>query len=227
MTTFTTDDRIAAEPIPFAGIVDLTVKQGTDEWHQLRLGKVTASRVADILAKTKTGPSVSRVNYLIELALQRVTKALEPSYTNASMEWGTLTEPQARVAYEVATGNFVDQIPFMDHPKIKWFGCSPDGLVGDDGLIEIKCPNSPTHWSYIKADEPPNKYVIQMQAQMAVTGRKWCDFVSFDPRMPERSQLYIKRVPRDGEFILFMEAEVASFLREVEEEVNLMESKNA
>ena len=148
MTTFTTDDRIAAEPIPFAGLVDLTVKQGTDEWHQLRLGKVTASRVADILATTKTGPSVSRVNYLIELALQRVTKAIEPSYTNASMEWGTLTEPQARVAYEVASGNFVDQIPFMDHPKINWFGCSPDGLVGNDGLIEIKCPNSPTPVSY-------------------------------------------------------------------------------
>ena len=172
MTTFTTDDRIAAEPIPFAGIVDLTVKQGTDEWHQLRLGKVTASRVADILAKTKTGPSVSRVNYLIELALQRVTKTIEESYTNGAMEWGTATEPQARVAYEVATGNFVDQVAFVNHPNIVGFGCSPDGLVGNDGLIEIKCPNSATHWSYIKANEPPNKYVIQMQAQMAVTGAK-------------------------------------------------------
>ena len=213
MTTFTTEDRIA-------------VQQGTPEWHQLRLGKVTASRVADILAKTKTGPSASRGNYLIELALQRVTKTIEESYTNAAMEWGTQTEPQARVAYEVKTGNFVDQVPFVDHPTIAGFGCSPDGLVGDSGLIEIKCPNSATHWSYIKANEPPNKYFIQMQAQMAVTGAKWCDFVSFDPRMPERSQLLIVSVPRDSEFILFMETEIKQFLSEVDKEVQLMEKRN-
>ena len=133
MTTFTTEDRIAIE-------------QGTSEWHELRRGKVTASRVADILAKTKTGPSASRQNYLIELALQRTTKTIQPSYTNDAMAWGTATEPQARVAYEVKTGNFVDQVPFIDHPTIEGFGCSPDGLVGD-GLIEIKCPNSATHWN--------------------------------------------------------------------------------
>jgi len=214
MTTFTTEDRVAA------------VQQGTPEWHQLRLGKVTASRVADILAKTKSGPSASRGNYLIELALQRVTKTIEESYTNGAMEWGTQTEPQARVAYEVATGNFVDQIAFVNHPTIAGFGCSPDGLVANDGLIEIKCPNSATHWSYIKANKPPEKYIIQMQAQMAVTGAKWCDFVSFDPRMPERSQLLIVRVPRDSEFILFMQAEINQFLSEVEVEVNLMEKRN-
>ena len=212
MTTFTTEDRVA-------------VQQGTDEWHQLRLGKVTASRVADILAKTKTGASASRQNYLIELALQRATKVIEPSYTNSAMEWGTATEPQARVAYEVASHNFVDQIAFVDHPTIEWFGCSPDGLVGDEGLIEIKCPNSATHWEYYKSKEPPKKYWIQMQAQMAVTGRKWCDFVSFDPRMPERSQLLIVNVPRDSEFILFMEAEIKQFLNEVQTEVTLMENK--
>jgi len=213
MTTFTTEDRIAVE-------------QGTPEWHQLRLGKVTASRVADILAKTKTGPSASRSNYLIELALQRVTKALEESYTNSAMEWGIQTEPQARVAYEVKTNNFVDQVAFIDHPTIANFGCSPDGLVGSDGLIEIKCPNSATHWSYIKDNAPPNKYFIQMQAQMAVTGAKWCDFVSFDPRMPERSQLLIVNVPRDPEFISSMEEEIKQFLSEVEVEVNLMEKRN-
>ena len=213
MTTFTTEDRIAVE-------------QGTPEWHQLRLGKVTASRVADILAKTKTGPSASRNNYLIELALQRVTKALEESYTNSAMEWGIQTEPQARVAYEVKTNNFVDQVAFIDHPTIANFGCSPDGLVGSDGLIEIKCPNSATHWSYIKDNAPPNKYFIQMQAQMAVTGAKWCDFVSFDPRMPERSQLLIVNVPRDPEFISSMEEEIKQFLSEVEVEVNLMEKRN-
>ena len=215
MTTFTTADRESAQ-----------IQQGTAEWHQLRLGKVTASRVADILAKTKTGPSASRNNYLIELALQRVTKTIEESYTNAAMEWGTQTEPQARVAYEVKTGNFVDQVAFIDHPTITGFGCSPDGIVDLDGLIEIKCPNSATHWSYIKANEPPNKYFIQMQAQMAVTGAKWCDFVSFDPRMPERSQLLVVRVMRDPEYILYMEAEIVQFLKEVEKEVQLMEKRN-
>lgn len=141
------------------------------------------------------------------------------------MEWGTQNEPQARVAYEVSTGNFVDQIAFVDHPKIKDFGCSPDGVVGE-GLIEIKCPNSATHWSYIKANEPPQKYIIQMQSQMSVTGAKWCDFVSFDPRMPERSQLLIVRINRDEELIAEIEKEVKQFLNEVEVEVDLMEKRN-
>ena len=209
MTTFTTEDRIAVE-------------QGTPEWHQLRLGKVTASRVADILARTKTGPSASRQNYLIELALQRTTGIIAESYSNAAMEWGTQTEPQARVAYEVTTNNFVDQLAFVDHPSIDWFGCSPDGLVSDRGLVEIKCPNSTTHWEYFKFNRPPQKYVIQMQAQMAVTGRDWCDFISFDPRMPERSQLLIVRVDRDEAFIAEMEKQIKQFLSEVEVEVNLM-----
>lgn len=196
--------------------------QGTDAWHQLRLGKVTASRVADIMAKTKTGVSASRQNYLIELALQRVTGTIEPTYTNDAMAWGTATEPQARVAYEVKTGNFVDQIAFVNHPTIEWFGCSPDGLVNSDGLIEIKCPNSATHWATIKDGKPPTKYIIQMQTQMAVTNRQWCDFVSFDPRMPERSQLFICRVERDKTMIEEIESEVVKFLSEVESEVNLM-----
>jgi len=209
MTTFTTEDRVA-------------VQQGTAEWHQLRLGKVTASRVADILARTKTGPSASRQNYLIELALQRTTGIIAESYSNSAMEWGTQTEPQARVAYEVTTNNFVDQIAFVDHPSIAWFGCSPDGLVSDRGLVEIKCPNSATHWEYFKAKEPPKKYFIQMQAQIACTDRDWCDFISFDPRMPDRSQLLIVRVNRDQAFIAEMEEQVKQFLSEVEVEVNLM-----
>ena len=200
----------------------MTIEQGSPEWFALRAGKVTASRVADILAKTKTGPSASRQNYLIELALQRTTDIIQESYTNAAMEWGIQTEPQARVAYEVNTNNFVDQVAFIDHPSIEWFGCSPDGLVSDRGLVEIKCPNSTTHWEYFKFNRPPQKYVIQMQAQMAVTGRDWCDFISFDPRMPERSQLLIVRVDRDEAFIAEMEKQIKQFLSEVEVEVNLM-----
>jgi putative phage-type endonuclease len=213
MTTFTTEDRIAV----YNGI-----EQGTEEWLKIRLGKVTASGVADVLAKTKTGPSASRANYLIKLAIQRVTGVVEESFTNEAMQWGKDNEAQARVAYEVASGNFVDQVAFVDHPTIAWFGASPDGLVNSNGLVEIKCPNSATHWSYIKADAPPMKYYIQMQAQMACTNREWCDFVSFDPRMPERSRLFIKRVMRSNDFISDMEAEVKEFLDEVAVEVNLM-----
>ena len=198
------------------------IEQGTPEWFQMRLGKVTASRVADILAKTKTGPSASRQNYLIELAIQRTTGIIQESYSNSAMEWGTQTEQQARVAYEVTTNNFVDKVAFIDHPSIKWFGCSPDGLVSDRGLLEIKCPNSATHWEYFKSKKPPQKYFIQMQAQIAVTNKDWCDFVSFDPRMPDRSQLLIVRIDRDEAFIAEMEAEIKKFLDEVEVEVNLM-----
>ena len=198
------------------------IQQGSEEWLALRAGKVTASKVADILAKTKTGVSASRGNYLIELALQRATGVIEPSFTNEAMQWGIDNEAQARVAYEVQSGNFVDQVPFIEHPTIDWFGCSPDGLVGNVGLCEIKCPNSSTHWSYLKAKAPPTKYFIQMQAQMSCTQTEWCDFVSFDPRMPERSQLLIVRVERDEPFIMAMEEAVEVFLNEVQEEVLLM-----
>ena len=198
------------------------IEQRSEEWFQARLGKVTASAVADVLAKTKTGVSASRGNYLIKLAIQRVTGQIEESYTNEAMQWGIDNEDQARVAYEVASGNFVDQVGFVDHEIIDWFGCSPDGLVNNDGLVEIKCPNSATHWEYFKTKEVPKKYFIQMQAQMSCTGRKWCDFVSFDPRMPEKSQLLIIRVPRDNTFIDLMETEVMEFLMEVFDEVQLM-----
>ena len=199
--------------------------QGTLEWHQLRLGKVTASRVADILAKTKTGVSASRGNYLVELAIQRVTGQIEESYTNAAMAWGTDTEPKARMAYQVFNDVLVEQVPFVDHPTIKGFGASPDGLVNIDGLCEIKCPNSATHWSYLKSGEPPNKYFIQMQAQIACTQRDWNDFISFDPRMPERSRLFVKRVFRDDKFIGIMESEVKQFLEEVQQETELMKGR--
>ena len=199
------------------------IEQGTQEWLELRKGKVTASRVADILAKTKTGVSASRANYLMELAIQRVTGFIEESYTNTAMQWGKDNEGTARALYEAKADVFVDQVPFIDHPTVEGFGCSPDGLVGTDGLVEIKCPNSTTHWEYFKKNVPPQKYVIQMQAQMSCTNTQWCDFVSYDPRMPERSQLLIVRVARDDSFINdVMIPEITTFLNEVEVEVNLM-----
>ena len=200
------------------------VEQGTDAWLEIRRGKVTASRVADVLAKTKTGVSASRANYLIELALQRVTGVIEPSYKNDAMQWGTDNEQTARTAFEVAHNVFVDQVAFVDHPTIKDFGCSPDGVIGDS-LIEIKSPyQSAVHWSYFK-DGCPSKYYTQIQAQMSCTGAKSVWFVSFDPRMPARSQLYIEEVMREEEFIKKMEEEVLKFLNEVEVEASLMKGE--
>jgi len=203
--------------------------QGTPEWLQLRLGHVTASRVADIMAKTKTGPSASRQNYLIELAIQRVTGVVEESYKNEAMIRGTEEEPKARQAYELLTETFVEEVPFVKHKTIEWFGCSPDGIIkNNDGtynLLEIKNPNSATHWSYIKEGEPPTKYKIQMMAQMACTGAQWCDFFSYDSRMPEGSRHFLKRMMRDNKFIEEMEKEVKTFLDEVAEEVRLMEAR--
>jgi putative phage-type endonuclease len=192
------------------------IEQGSVEWHLQRLGKVTASRVADVLSKGKSGESASRKNYRTELVVQRLTGVPGESFTNAAMEWGTQTEPLARIAYEAEMGVFVDQVAFVEHPTIANFGCSPDGVIGV-GLIEIKCPNSSTHIEYLTDDKPPTKYIPQMQCQMAVMGAKWCDFVSFDPRLPNDLQLFVVRLERDDEYIKAMEAEVEKFLSEVEE----------
>lgn len=200
------------------------IEQGTPEWHQLRLGKVTASRVSDVMAKIKTGESASRKNYRAELVVQRLTGLPSESFTNAAMEWGTATEPMARIAYEIAKEVLVEQVGFIDHPTIAMFGCSPDGLV-HDGMIEIKCPNSATHIEYLTDNKAPAKYINQMQCQMAVTGRKWCDFVSFDPRLPEDLQLFVVRVERDQKYIDSMEVEVVEFLTEVEGMVNQLKER--
>jgi putative phage-type endonuclease len=207
MTTFTTEDRIEATKI----------EQGSLEWKMLRAGKVTASRVADVLSKIKSGESAGRKNYKMDLVAERLTNQPAESFTNSAMQWGTEQEPFARIAYETKMNLFVEQIPFMDHPKIEWFGCSPDGLVAEDGLIEIKCPNTTTHLEYIEGGKPPAKYIPQMQSQMACTGRKWCDFVSFDPRLPENLQLFVVRLDRDDGYIKDMETEVQKFLQEVDE----------
>jgi putative phage-type endonuclease len=200
------------------------IEQGTPEWHQLRLGKVTASRVSDVMAKIKTGESASRKNYRAELVVQRLTGLPSESFTNAAMEWGTATEPMARIAYEIAKEVLVEQVGFIEHPTIAMFGCSPDGLV-HDGMIEIKCPNSATHIEYLTDNKAPAKYINQMQCQMAVTGKKWCDFVSFDPRLPEDLQLFVVRVERDQKYIDSMEVEVVEFLTEVEGMVNQLKER--
>jgi putative phage-type endonuclease len=189
--------------------------QGSDEWKALRLGKVTASRVADVVAKTKTGYGTSRANYMAQLIAERLTDTVAEAYTNAAMQHGTDTEPEARAAYEFYQSVTVEEVAFVPHPKIDQAGCSPDGLVGADGLVEIKCPNTATHLETLLGQAVPAKYENQMQFQMACTGRKWCDFVSYDPRMPENMRLFIKRLPRDDKRIAEHEAEIAAFLLEM------------
>ncbi len=195
------------------------IEQGTPEWFAQRLGKVTASRVADIIAKTKTGVAASRGNYLAQLVAERLTGQAAESFKSGAMQHGTETEPMARMAYETETGQMVTEVAMIQHPKIEMAGASPDGLVGEDGLVEIKCPNTSTHIATLMADKAPSGYMAQMQWQMACTGRAWVDFVSFDPRMPEDMQLFIKRVPRDEKLIAEYEAEVIKFLAEVQETV--------
>jgi putative phage-type endonuclease len=200
------------------------MEQRTEEWFSARLGKVTASRVADVLAKIKSGESASRKNYKMELVVQRLTGKAGESFTNAAMEWGTEQEPFARMAYEAHTGTFVKEEGFVDHPTIEGFGCSPDGIVGE-GLIEIKAPNTANHIETVLENKAPSKYIPQMQCQMACTGAKWCDFVSFDPRVPEDLQLFVVRVERDQEYIDSMEVEVKQFLSEVLDLFNQLKAR--
>ena len=203
------------------------IEQRTDAWFEARIGKVTASRVADVIAKTKTGYSTTRDNYMAQLVCERLTGQKGETFTNAAMQHGTETEPLARLSYEVAQNVLVDEVGFVPHPSIEMAGASPDGLVGDDGLIEIKCPNTATHIETLLSQTVPGKYNTQMQFQMACTGRKWCDFVSFDNRLPHELQLFVKRVPRDDVFIKQIEAEIVQFLAELDDKITkLMKVKN-
>ena len=201
------------------------MEQRSNEWFNARLGKVTGSRVADLTAKTKTGYSASRANYMAELVVERLTGQQAERFTNAAMQWGTDVEPQARAAYEFLTDRPVVETGFVLHGSILDFGASPDGLVADDGLVEIKCPNTATHIETLLNEAVPGKYVTQMQAQMACTGRAWCDFVSFDPRLPGDMQMWISRVQRDDAMIADMEREISAFLSELDEKMSALRAK--
>lgn len=194
--------------------------QQTPEWYAARLGKVTASSVHKVLARTKTGYGADRANYLTQLVLERVTGTKADSYTNAAMQWGIDQEPFARAAYEAAKGLLVDEVGFVQHPTIAMAGASPDGLVGDDGMVEIKCPDSKTALEcWLSEDPVESKYFAQMQWQMRCADRAWCDYVVFDPRMPIKAQLFIHRVNRNDTWIKVTEMEVEKFLGEVDSKV--------
>jgi putative phage-type endonuclease len=192
----------------------LSVEQGSDEWRLAKLGHVSASGISALMAK---GAGKTRQSYLEKIVAERLTQEIGEGFTSASMEHGTNTEPYARMEYEVSCETFVTKTGFHKHPTIKWLGVSPDGLVAEDGLVEIKCPNTSTHLGYIKEGKCPAEYYKQIQCQLWVTGRKWCDFVSFDPRIKKESlKLLVVRVQRDEQLIAEMESEVIKFLADVE-----------
>jgi putative phage-type endonuclease len=192
------------------------IEQGSPEWLAQRVGRATASRISDIVARTKSGYGASRDNYMGELIAERLTGVPAERFTNAAMAWGTEKEAEARAAYQFEIGALVELAGFVDHPTIPMSGASPDGYVGSDGLVELKCPQTGTHIATLLGQVVPSKYVLQSMWQMACTGRKWCDFVSFDPRMPENMQLFVKRIQRDDDVISGLEKQVAEFLAELD-----------
>lgn len=201
--------------------------QGSPEWFAERLGKVTASRVADVVAKTKTGWGASRANYMAELIAERLTGVAAEKYTNAAMQWGVDTEAEARAAYSFRADADIEEVGFVPHPTIPMTGASPDGLVGASGLLELKCPNTATHLDSLLGEPIAGKYLTQIQWQLACTGRKWCDFASYDPRLPEEMRLYIQRVNRDDKLIAILENDVVTFLGELDEKVSALRSRYA
>lgn len=199
--------------------------QRTDEWFKARLGCVTASRVADVMAKTRNGDySASRKNYMAELVCERLTGQPTIGFESTAMKWGTDTEPMARAAYEIETGMLVTEVGFILHPTIEMFGSSPDGLIDPAGGVEIKCPNTATHIETLLGANVKMEYVYQMQTGMDCTEKEWWDFVSFDPRLNGRLQLFIKRFYRDDKMISNIEKEVSLFLEELDETVAKLEA---
>ena len=202
------------------------MEQRSPEWFAARAGKVTASRVADVMAKIKSGESASRKNYKADIICERLTGTPTEGFTTKAMQDGIDREPIARAEYESRFSLFVDEIAIIDHPTIPMAAASPDGMVGSDGLIEIKCPNKATHLEYFMDGVVPSKYIPQMNWQLACTGRKWVDFVSYNPDFPDWMQLFVIRHHRNDEDIQIMESEVMAFLKEVDQIIEKLRSKH-
>lgn len=207
------------EHIPFA--------QGTDEWKAARVGSLGGSQVSDALARIKTGWGASRANILATLIAERLTGIAADSFTNAAMQRGTEKEPDARLAYEFECGVTVKQVGIFRHPALTGTHASPDGLVADDGCVEIKVPNTSTHIDTLLSETIADKYIKQMQWEMACSGRAWCDYISFDDRLPPDMRLFVKRVPRDEQMIEEMERDIAGFLKELDDKIAALSAKFA
>ena len=205
----------------------MSAPQGSAEWLAARAGCLTASAIADMLAKTKTGEAASRANLRARLVAERLTGIPQDGFSNAAMQWGNEQEPFARAAYEIHSGNLVDQTGLVMHPSIPYAGASPDGLIDDCGLVEIKCPNTATHIKYLLSGDAPKEYQPQMLWQMECTGRQWCDFVSFDPRMPSHLQLFVVRFDRDEDRLNDVRSEAVKFLAEVDGLIKQLTKKAA
>jgi putative phage-type endonuclease len=201
------------------------IEQRTEEWFQQRLGKVTASRISDVIAKTKSGVSTSRQNYLVQLVSERITGKKGDSFVNQAMLDGIERESAARALYMLNRDVSVIEVGFFDHPVIANSGASPDGAVESEeegkyaGLIEIKCPIETTHTNTLMSKSVPSKYIPQIQWQMACTNAKWADFVSYNPNFPIELQLFVSRVERDDDYIKELETEVIKFLDEVDQTI--------
>ena len=200
----------------------ITADQGTEEWKQARVGVPSGSKFSDIMAK---GGGATSATYLTALALERITGVREDFKTTFAMEQGTEREPFARSAYEAHTGQFVTEIGFCMHDTLQ-VGVSPDGLVGKVGMTEYKCPMPKTHLEYLRLEpgKCPTAYRWQVQGQLWVAKRLWCDFVSYNPDFPENAQLIIRRVMRDEKAIKELEIEVLKFLGDIEREVEFIQS---
>ena len=201
-------------------------KQGGSNWLSARAGRITASRVVDVLNFRKDGkPGSDRLNYLAELVCERLTGKATDHYVSDAMEHGSETEQFARADYEVTTGNDVDQVGMVIHPAFDFFSCSPDGLVGEDGLVEFKAPTSITHYKWLLAGEVPEQHKAQVYSGMAICEREWGDFMSFDDRYPEELKWFIKRLPWDDAEIEKIESAVLQFNSEVEQMIANLRAK--
>lgn len=200
------------------------MEQRSNEWFQARLGKATASRFNDLMATGRAGQKLAGYkNYKAELVAERLTGQKYDSFQSKEMMWGTENEPLARLRYSMAARVLAEECGFYTHDKLA-AGASPDGLVGPDGLVEIKCPNTATHIDTLHAGAIPRQYMAQVQGQMWITGRKWVDFVSFDPRLPDNANFIIVRVPRDDLYIKELEAATTAFLADVDAEVEYVKN---
>jgi putative phage-type endonuclease len=206
-------------------MIVIDCEQGSEEWLLARCGKATASRMGDLMAKTKSGWGASRANYAAELIAERLTGKPAEKYTNGAMQWGSAHEAEARALYEFLHDCEVRTVGLVTHPRIENSLASPDGLVGHDGLVEIKCPNTATHIATLLGGGIDSRYLLQMQWQMCCTGRAFCDFVSYDPRLPAAMQIHVTRVKRDDELIDSLELAVSAFLAEIDETVDKLRAR--
>lgn len=197
----------------------IAVEQGSPEWDKARLGLATASRFKDVLATTKAGgESAARKNYRAELVVEQLTGLSGERYTNRFMEFGSDTEALARVEYMLKSGNDVEEVGMLKHPTLA-AGASPDGLIGQDGGLEIKVQQIASHIEALRTGEVPKQFIDQVYGNLWISGREWWDYCSYAPELPENAQLFIKRVLRDNAYIEMLEGAVRTFLAEVEEEV--------